>query len=111
MKARNMRDLAKRLAAADAESTRQALRYITRNTTLPAKARTQAQLQLGDMPSNTRMNQVKNRCVETARGRGVFRDFRLCRVYSIMVDVTNTQYQFRLKALEGELPGVKKASW
>lgn len=82
MKARNLRDLAKRVAAADAEPLRQALRYISRNTTLPPRARAQAQLQLGNMPSNTRINQVKNRCVETARGRGVFRDFRICRVSS-----------------------------
>lgn len=80
MKARNLRDLAKRVAAAENEPLRQALRYISRNTTLAPRARAQAQLQLSDMPSNTRINQVKNRCVETARGRGVFRDFRICRV-------------------------------
>ncbi|ORY77770.1 hypothetical protein BCR37DRAFT_382672 [Protomyces lactucae-debilis] len=99
MKARSIRDMAKRIAAADAEPMRQALRYISRNTSLAPRARAQAQIQLSNMPSNTRINQVKNRCVETSRGRGVFRDFRLCR------------YQFRLKALDGELPGVKKASW
>lgn len=84
MKARNLRDLAKRVAAAEAEPLRQALRFITRNTTLAPRARAQAQLQLGNLPSNTRINQVKNRCVETARGRGVFRDFRLCRVKYIV---------------------------
>lgn len=80
MKARSLRDLAKRVASAEAEPLRQALRYISRNTTLAPRARAQAQLQLGNMPSNTRITQVKNRCVETGRGRGVFRDFRLCRV-------------------------------
>lgn len=99
MKARNLRDMAKRVAAAEAEPLRQALRYIARNTTLQPRARAQAQLQLSNMPAKTRINQVKNRCVETGRGRGIFRDFRLCR------------YQFRLQALDGELPGVKKASW
>lgn len=72
--------MAKRVAAADAEPLRQALRYISRNTTLAPRARAQAQLQLGNMDSSTRINQVKNRCVETGRGRGVLRDFRLCRV-------------------------------
>ena len=99
MKVRNLRDMAKRVAAAEAEPLRQALRYISRNTTLPGRARAQASLQLGNMPAKTRINTVKNRCTETGRGRGIFRDFRLCR------------YQFRLKALDGELPGVKKASW
>ncbi|BFZ54970.1 40S ribosomal protein mrp2, mitochondrial [Savitreella phatthalungensis] len=99
MKGRNLRDLAKRVAAAEAEPLRQALRYIVRNTSLAPRARAQAQLQLSNMPSKTRIGQVKNRCVETGRGRGILRDFRLCR------------YQFRLKALDGELPGVKKASW
>lgn len=80
MKARNLRDMAKRVAAAEAEPLRQALRYISRNMTLAPRARAQAQLQLGNMSGQTRINQVKNRCVETGRGRGVLRDFRLCRV-------------------------------
>lgn len=97
--ARILRDMNKRVQSAEHEVTRQALRYIVRNTALPQRARAQAQLQLNKMPAATRLTQVKNRCVDSGRGRGVLRDFRLCR------------YQFRLQALAGDLPGVKKASW
>ena len=51
------------------------------------------------------------------KGRGVFRDFRMSRVCANATDsiVEATadvkQYQFRMNALEGNLPGVKKASW
>lgn len=41
----------------------------------------------------------KNRCVLCGRGRGYMRAFGLCRIC------------FRERALKGELPGVKKASW
>ncbi|HOO74037.1 MAG TPA: type Z 30S ribosomal protein S14 [Tepiditoga sp.] len=40
-----------------------------------------------------------NRCEICGRPRGVYREFGLCRVC------------FREMALEGKLPGVKKASW
>jgi len=40
-----------------------------------------------------------NRCGICGRARGYYRMFGLCRIC------------FREKALKGELPGVKKASW
>ncbi|OZJ04558.1 hypothetical protein BZG36_02709 [Bifiguratus adelaidae] len=99
MRSRVLRDMRNRASVANNELTRQAYRYITRNETLPARTRHQAQLALNAMSNETAAVHVKNRCLETGRARGVFRDFRLCR------------FQFRLKALNGELPGVKKASW
>ncbi|CAG8457553.1 4872_t:CDS:1 [Acaulospora colombiana] len=98
-KARVLRDLKTREAVAAVELVRQAYRYITRNEQINPKIRQQAQLMLNSFPRQARPTSVKNRCVETGRGRGVFRDSRLCR------------YQFRLKALAGEIPGVKKAVW
>ncbi|KAF8434928.1 hypothetical protein BGX38DRAFT_1218229 [Terfezia claveryi] len=97
--ARVLRDQMKREAFAENEQFRQALRYISQNTTLPPRQRAQAQLQLTTMHAHTRSTQFKNRCIVGGKGRGVFRDFRMGR------------YQFRLNALEGNLPGVKKASW
>ena len=41
----------------------------------------------------------RNRCERCGRPRGFIRKFRLCRVC------------FRILALEGQLPGVTKASW
>lgn len=42
---------------------------------------------------------VRNRCVRCGRPRGYLRRFRLCRIC------------FRELALEGQIPGVLKASW
>jgi small subunit ribosomal protein S14 len=49
-------------------------------------------------PSKFRVRAV-HRCHVCGRSRGVYRDFKLCRIC------------FRLLALKGELPGVVKASW
>ena len=59
---------------------RQALRYIIRNTTLPQRARAQAQLQLSQMHCYTRFTQINNRCIEGGKSRGVLKDFRMARV-------------------------------
>jgi small subunit ribosomal protein S14 len=61
--------------------------------------RAAAQLQLSNMHCYTRYTQIKNRCIAGGKGRGILSDFRLGR------------YQFRINALAGYLPGVKKASW
>jgi small subunit ribosomal protein S14 len=97
---------------------RQALRYVIRNTSLPQRTRAQAQLQLSQMHCYTRPTQIKNRCIMGAKGRGVFRDFRMARVshrVALVRTSANTdchvQFQFRLNALAGNIPGVKKASW
>lgn len=59
---------------------RQALRYIIRNVTLSSRMRAQAQLQLSQMHCYTRSTQIKNRCIEGGKGRGVLSDFRMARV-------------------------------
>ncbi|GAB7359769.1 hypothetical protein MBLNU230_g6940t1 [Neophaeotheca triangularis] len=94
-----IRDHTKRKVFEENEPERQALRYIIRNTSLPQRTRAQAQLQLSQMHCYTRPTQIRNRCVEGGKGRGVFRDFRMAR------------YQFRINALAGAIPGVRKASW
>ncbi|CDM34024.1 hypothetical protein DTO013E5_1753 [Penicillium roqueforti] len=96
---RLIRDNNKRMAFEQTEPERQALRYMIRNTSLSGRVRAQAQLQLAQMHPYTRPTQIKNRCVASGTARSVFRDFRINR------------YQFRMQALAGELPGVRKASW
>ncbi|ODV85720.1 hypothetical protein CANARDRAFT_27819 [[Candida] arabinofermentans NRRL YB-2248] len=96
---RILRDNFKRQMAAQNEVTSRALKFIARNSALPQRIRLEAQVQLTSMPHYTRMTQLKGRCVDSGRGRGINRDFRLCR------------YQFRLQALAGLLPGVKKGVW
>ncbi|KAF8325278.1 uncharacterized protein EI90DRAFT_2976645 [Cantharellus anzutake] len=99
MNARVLRDIKARRMVFENEVTRRAYLFVARNQTLPPAVRYQAQLQLNNFSKYTRPNTVNNRCVESGRGRGVMSKFGLCR------------YQFRLKALAGDIPGVKKASW
>ncbi|TKA74249.1 hypothetical protein B0A55_05683 [Friedmanniomyces simplex] len=96
---KNIRDHTKRKVFEEHEPERQALRYMIRNTSLPQRTRAQAQLQLTQMHCYTRPTQIKNRCIMGGKGRGVMRGFRMAR------------FQFRMNALAGLIPGVKKASW
>ncbi|TGZ85416.1 mitochondrial 40S ribosomal protein-like protein MRP2 [Ascodesmis nigricans] len=96
---RVLRDHQKRQVFAANETHRNALRYLARNTTLPMTLRMKAQMQLNEMHCHTRRVQIRNRCIMSGYGRSVFRDFRMCR------------FQFRLNAMKGSIPGVKKASW
>ncbi len=54
---------------------------------------------LQKLPRNSAPTRVRNRCNATGRGRGVYQKFGLCRNV------------FRQLALEGKIPGVRKASW
>jgi small subunit ribosomal protein S14 len=55
--------------------------------------------ELKNMPRDASATRIKNRCKLTGRSRGYLRDFGLCRI------------EFRRLALEGQIPGIKKASW
>jgi small subunit ribosomal protein S14 len=54
---------------------------------------------LQKLPRNSSPSRVRNRCSMTGRGRGVYAKFELCRNV------------FRQLALEGKIPGIRKASW
>ena len=54
---------------------------------------------LQQLPRNSAPTRVRNRCSVTGRGRAVYKKYGLCRNI------------FRQMALEGKLPGVRKASW
>ena len=58
-----------------------------------------ALLKLQKLPRDSSHTRVRNRCLLTGRPRGYYRKFGLSRM------------GLRQKALEGFLPGVKKASW
>lgn len=120
--ARVLRDMKARIGVKDNEVLRRAYLYVARNTTLPPQVRHQAQLQLNTFGRYTRPTTVKNRCTVSGRGRGVMSEFGLCRVRFLpcspaaankpnLNSISFSQFQFRLKALNGELNGVQKASW
>ena len=54
---------------------------------------------LATLPRNSNPIRLHNRCVVTGRARGYYRKFGMSRL------------TFRKMALEGKIPGVKKASW
>lgn len=54
---------------------------------------------LQKLPRNSSPTRIRQRCLVTGRGRGVYRKYGLCR------------NMFRLLALDGKIPGVRKASW
>jgi small subunit ribosomal protein S14 len=54
---------------------------------------------LDKMPKNSSKVRLKNRCQLTGRPKGYMRHFGMCRVI------------FREMALDGKIPGVRKASW
>ena len=54
---------------------------------------------LDKLPRNASPVRLHNRCKLTGRPKGYMRRFGICRV------------QFRQMALDGKIPGVRKASW
>jgi small subunit ribosomal protein S14 len=54
---------------------------------------------LQKLPRNSSPTRIRIRCSQTGRGRGVYRKFGVCRNV------------FRQLALEGKIPGIRKASW
>lgn len=114
---RVVRDIKARHGVNEHEIIRRAYLYVARNQTLPPQVRYQAQLQLNTFDKYTRPTTVKNRCTETGRGRGIMSEFGLCRVRALALMCRSIradgalQYQFRMKALAKEIPGVNKASW
>jgi len=87
-------DLVKRYAA-----KRKTLREKIRNPKTSDDARAQAYAQLRDLPRNSSSIRLRNRCAMTGRSRGFVRAFGLSRM------------AMRDMALNGLLPGVRKASW
>ena len=54
---------------------------------------------LQKLPRNSSPTRIRSRCSATGRGRAGYKKFGLCR------------HIFRQMALEGKIPGIRKASW
>ncbi len=54
---------------------------------------------LSELPRNSNPVRLHNRCEVTGRARGYYRKFGISRL------------TFRKMALEGKIPGIRKASW
>ena len=65
-----------------------------------AKLKAEGELdKLDQLPRNSSAVRLRNRCQLTGRPRGYMRHFGICR------------NAFRDMALDGKIPGVRKASW
>ncbi len=73
-----------------------AAKYAEKRKELKAKGDYDA---LTELPRNSNPIRLHNRCAITGRARGFYRKFGISRL------------TFRKMALEGKIPGVKKASW
>lgn len=78
---------------------RAALKATIRNPATSDADRQAAYVQLRKLPRDSSATRVRNRCAMTGRPRAYLRQFGLSRI------------TFREMALQGLIPGVKKASW
>lgn len=86
----------KSLVAREVKRAKLVEKYAELRTRLRADGNWEA---LQKLPRNSSPVRLHNRCSITGRPRGYYRKFGLCR------------NQFRLMALEGKIPGIRKASW
>ena len=80
-------------------SERAELKEIINNPNTPIEERDIAVSRLDKLPKSSSRIRLRNRCFITGRPRGIIRRFQLSRL------------SFREMALNGEIPGVTKASW
>jgi len=81
------------------QKKRMELRAIRNNKLKTLEERFNAQVSLSSLPRNSAKTRIRNRCLLSGRGRGVYKKFNLSRIW------------LRKLALECKLPGVIKASW
>src|SRR5262245_872868 len=79
--------------------TRARLKALARDRDAAPEDRFEAQLKLAELPRNSSVTRVRNRCEMTGRPRGVYRKFKLSRI------------AVRELASSGQIPGMLKSSW
>ena len=84
------------LIARERKRERMVAKYAEKRAALKAAGDYEA---LDALPRNSNPIRLHNRCGLTGRPKGYMRKFGLCRV------------KFREMALNGKIPGVRKASW
>jgi small subunit ribosomal protein S14 len=75
------------------------LKAIARDRDAAPEDRFEAQLKLSEMPRNSSVTRLRNRCSLTGRPRGFYRKFKLSRI------------AVRELASSGQIPGMLKSSW
>lgn len=85
--------------AAKWNDERKRLKAVIKSADATPNEKDQAMRKLQAMPRNASPTRIRNRCQVSGRPRAFVRRFGLSRI------------AFREMALEGKLPGVRKASW
>lgn len=93
------RDKLRRQCVADHADERLRLRAILKNKLLPEVVQDKARNELSGQPRDASVTRIRSRCVLTGRGRGVLREYRLCRM------------KFRELADYGHISGLTRSSW
>lgn len=81
------------------ELKKKILKSIVLNRNVYIEKKNKVQELVNKIPKNASITRIRNRCIVTGRGRGVYSFFKLSRL------------SFRELASFGFLPGIRKASW
>ncbi|MEO1135956.1 MAG: 30S ribosomal protein S14 [Pseudomonadota bacterium] len=93
------RDLKRRRMAKKFESKRNRLKAIIKDQDQPGEERFMAALKLAELPRNSSMTRIRNRCLVTGRPRGFYRKLKMSRI------------ALRQLGSSGKIPGLVKSSW
>ncbi|XP_020627620.1 28S ribosomal protein S14, mitochondrial-like [Orbicella faveolata] len=93
------RDMKRRALYEQHEMERSNLRYVKKNDILPSAVRKKAAEDLENLPRDSSITRVRNRCVLTDRGRGLVGRYRISRI------------MFRHYADKGLIAGMQKSTW
>jgi small subunit ribosomal protein S14 len=85
--------------AVDKAAKRSRLRAVSRDRSLTVEERFEAALKLAEMPRNSCVNRVRNRCEVTGRPRAYNRKLKMSRI------------ALRELGSRGLIPGLVKSSW
>ena len=81
------------------EMERSNLRVLKKNDILPSAIRQKAASDMNELPLDSSITRVRNRCVLTDRGRGIVGKYRISRI------------MFRYYADKGLISGMQKSQW
>ena len=92
-----IRDRLRKIVTSELEPKRQALRLIIKQKELPLNTRIKAQLELQKLPRYSMPVGIEDRCIVGGRTRNIMLKY--------------SPIEFRNRALNREIPGVKRSLW
>jgi small subunit ribosomal protein S14 len=93
------RELRRTVLVKKYEAKRSELRLIKNDPSVDLEAKLAASKALQMLPKDSAKCRQRRRCWKTGRGHGVYRAVGMCR------------NMFRIHAMQGDIPGIHKASW